>query len=219
MTIHYHGLPITPERRLTELGGRHFCISHATQRSSQTATALVIAQSIMFDCGAFTIHGRGGKLDIDEYYSWLAPMLGHPHWAVVPDRIGAPPEKQRLLLNTWPFAKVFGAPVWHLAQPLEYLLELAEEWPRVCFGSSKEFWKIGTAAWDARVREAFTALREADLYPMIHGLRMMTEAERWPFASVDSANVARNWKDRGVSPQEMADRLDRVNGPKRSYYG
>ena len=35
MTIHHHGLPITPEVRLLDLAGKHVCISFATKRDAQ----------------------------------------------------------------------------------------------------------------------------------------------------------------------------------------
>ena len=63
------------------------------------------------------------------------------------------------------------------------------------------------------MNQAFVALEDAGLHPHIHGLRMMAEAGNWPLASVDSVNVARNYKDRDDMPGRMADRLDRVNAP------
>ena len=59
MTIHYHGLPLTPEVILLDLAGKHVCISYATKRDAQVQTCLRLMQSIMFDNGAFTIHTGG----------------------------------------------------------------------------------------------------------------------------------------------------------------
>lgn len=213
MTIHYHGLPLTPEVMLLDLAGKHVCISFATKRDSQVETCLRLMQSIMFDCGAFTIHQQGGELDIAAYYDWLRPMLRHPHWAVVPDVIGGSVVDQKEMVLTWPFPAALGAPVWHLGLPTDYLIELATAWPRVCFGSSEDYWQVGSPAWRGRMHEAFAAMADAGLHPHIHGLRMMNEAGRWPLASVDSVNVARNYKDREDMPGRMADRLDRVNAP------
>lgn len=213
MTIHYHGLPLTPEVMLLDLGGRHVCISYATKRDGQVETCLRLMQSIMFDNGAFSIHQQGGALDLDGYYEWLRPMLRHPHWAVVPDVIDGTVDQQREHLETWPFDRSLGAPVWHLGLPTSYLIELAEAWSRICFGSSGAYWKIGAPPWRQRMREAFGALDAAGLSPWVHGLRMMNEAGNWPLASVDSVNVARNYKDREEMPGRMADRIDRVNAP------
>lgn len=213
MTIHYHGLPLTPEVMLLDLAGKCVCISFATKRDSQVEYCLKSMQSIMFDNGRFTIYQQGGDLDNDALYAWLAPMLRHPHWAVVPDEIGGTVDQQRAMIATWPFSKALGAPVWHLGLPLDYLVELASEWPRICFGSSEDYWQVGSPSWRGRMHEAFAALGDAGLAPHIHGLRMMNEAGKWPLASVDSANVARNYKDRDDMPGRMADRLDRVNAP------
>lgn len=212
MTIHYHGLPLTPEVMLLDLAGKHVCISFATVRQKQLDTSLRVMQSIMFDNGAFSAHQQGGELDIDAYYAWLLPILRHPHWAVVPDVIDGTVDQQREMVATWPYSKALGAPVWHLGLPLEYLEELVSTWPRVCLGSSGAYWHVGSPSWRGRMREAETIISRSDCH--IHGLRMMAEAGKWSFlASVDSVNVARNYKDRDEMPGRMADRLDRVNAP------
>lgn len=214
MTIHHHGLPLTPEVMLLDLAGKHVCISFATKRDSQVEYCLRAMQSIIFDCGEFTYHQQGGSVDRTAYYTWLAPILRAPHWAVIPDKIDGTVEEQRALVATWPFSRKRGAPVWHLGLPLEYLIELASEWPRVCLGSSGAYWQVGSAPWKRRMREVGEALATIDDPAEIHGLRMMNETGNWSFlASVDSANVARNYKDREDMPGRMADRLDRVNAP------
>src|SRR5690242_14743616 len=81
MTIHYHGLPLTPNVMLLTLAGRNVCISYATQTPTQVDVSRRKMQSIMFDNGAYSFHTQGGELDVPAYYRWLEPMLGHPHWA------------------------------------------------------------------------------------------------------------------------------------------
>lgn len=213
MTLHYHGLPLTPNLMLYDLAGRNVCISFATEIKAQTEIALAHMQSIMFDNGAFSIHSKGGKLDTIAFYKWLEPKLGHPHWAVVPDVIDGTLEEQRALLKTWPFEKDFGAPVWHLGLPTDYLLELCDNWPRVCLGSSGKYWNVGSPAWQRRMDEATeVVMKNRVRAPNLHGLRMMAQAgKRWPLASVDSVNIARNYKDYKQMPSRVADRLDRVN--------
>lgn len=215
MTLHYHGLPLTPEVMLLDLAGRNVCISYATRRQGQTEASLRLMQSIMFDNGAFTAFQQKTEFDVVGYYEWLRPMLGHPHWAVVPDVIDGTVEQQRELVSTWPFPKAYGAPVWHLALPLEYLVELAFEWPRVCFGSSGDYWQVGTPKWRAKMKEAFEVLEASGSTAHIHGLRMMGQAGKWRgLHSVDSVNVSRNFKTREEMPGRMADRIDRINAPK-----
>lgn len=213
MTIHYHGLPLTPDIMLYDLGGQHVCISYATQRRVQVEIALRLMQSIMFDNGAFSIHQQGGTLDVPGFYRWIDPMLGHPNWAVIPDVIGGDVEQQRALLRTWPFPREFGAPVWHLHLPIDYLLELVDHWPRVCLGSSEKYWQVGSPVWNKRMTEvAETLYRRRNRAPCLHGLRMMAQGDKgWPLTSVDSVNVARNYKDVEQMPSVMAARINRAN--------
>ena len=213
MTIHYHGLPLTPAVMLLDLVGQHVCISYATRRPSQVEISLKRMQSIMFDNGAFTAHQQGGKLDEEAFYDWIDPMLCHPHWAVVPDVIDGTVEEQRALTKTWPFETAFGAPVFHLALPDDYLLELVDEWPRVCLGSSGAYWKVGGPEWRKRMDDLTELLAKKRVRaPQLHGLRMMAQAgKRWPLASVDSVNIARNYKDYEDRPSMMAHRLNREN--------
>lgn len=215
MTVHYHGLPLTPHEMLFDLAGNSVCISYATERPAQTAVCLEIMQQIMYDNGAFSIHQQGGELDVSKLYAWLEPILGHPHWGVVPDVIGGDVEAQCALVKTWPFQRELGAPVWHLDLPIDYLLELADNWPRVCFGSSKQYWKIGTPIWWRRMHQALNALAKRRTATWVHGLRMMAVAGRLPIASADSVNTARNYKRNMEMPGTMAARLNRVNGPVR----
>lgn len=86
MTIHYHGTSITPKARLLDLAGKHFCVSFA--RPDSLKTCLEIGQSLMLDNGAFSVYTRGAVLDVSAFYSWVDPLLSHPHWAVIPDQIG-----------------------------------------------------------------------------------------------------------------------------------
>ncbi len=191
--IHYHGTPITPRSQLERMAGRHFCVSFAESRD--LATCLRIGQSVMLDNGAFSTFTRGAEFDEAGFYAWAESALAHPHWAVVPDVIDGTVEQQRELASRWPFPREFGAPVWHLGLPVDYLLELVDSWPRVCLGSSGQFWQVGSARWTARMTEAMNELaRRRRFMPNLHGLRMLGVAASWPLGSADSTNVAQNFK-------------------------
>ena len=211
--IHYHGTPITPMTELAKMRGRNFCVSFAAPYDK--ARCLAIGQSVMWDNGAFSIFTQGGTLDINAFYSWVEDGLAHPHWAVVPDRIGGSVDEQRAMTKTWPFQREYGAPVWHLNLPIDYLLELADTWPRVCLGSSGEFWKVGSSAWCKRMDEVFNELHARRTHlPWIHGLRMLSMCSaEWPLASADSTNVAQNFKTRKIDPDRMAADIDGQNPP------
>jgi len=207
---------MTPRAQLMTMKGRNFCVSFFEPRDADVC--LQIGQSVMWDNGAFSVKTRGLEFDRDGFYAWVEPKLAHPHWAVVPDVIDGTVDEQRAMVKTWPFRKSLGLPVWHLGLPIDYLLELCDQWERVCFGSTAQYWDIGGAAWCRRMDEAFNALARtfgAQL-PWVHGLRMLGQSSGpWPLASADSVNVARNFKDYGKCPDCVAMRIDSTNPPLR----
>lgn len=213
--IHYHGTPITPRAKLLEMKGRHFCVSFADPRDIEDC--LRIGQSVMLDNGAFTAFTQGKPMDVNGFWGWCDQHLAAPHWAVIPDIIGGSEAQQRDSLAEWPFPAHLSAPVWHLHLPIDYLLDLADQYPKICLGSSGEFWQIGTRKWTQRMDEAFDALSQKFRHlPWIHGMRMLGQSgNRWPLASADSTNIARNHKSRIWSPEEMAERIDAVQTPLR----
>lgn len=212
--IHYHGTPITPKHALDSMAGEHFCVSFA--RPDNLKKCLQIGQSLMLDNGAFSAFTRGAKFDPVAFYEWLEPILGHPHWAVVPDVIDGSLEQQREMVKTWPYPREFGVPVWHLGMPIDYLLELSDEWGKVCFGSSGEYWEVGSPKWAARMDEAFNALAKRRFLPWTHGLRMLGMGmERWPLSSADSTNVALHHAEKPHCAGCMAKRINAQNPPSR----
>lgn len=200
------------------LVGKHFCLNYSSSRwrNGLLDFARRYGQSTMFDNGAYGLF-RSGRAsgDWSGYYEWVEPHLGHPNWAVIPDRIDGSVKEQRELVTEWPFSKSLGAPVWHLGLPIDYLLELADEWPRICFGSSGEYWKIGTPEWKSRMDQAFNALYQTrSEIPWIHGLRMLAQlGNGWPITSADSTNIARNFRTYEACPGCMANAIDMVNSP------
>jgi hypothetical protein len=213
--IHYHGTPITPKSSLLEMSGRHFCVSFAEPRDLEDC--LRIGQSVMLDNGAFSAFTRGKQMDFEGYYQWVDEHLQHPHWAVVPDVIDGTVEQQRQLIEQWPFPRELSAPVWHLGLSLEWLVELATDWPRICLGSSGAYWQVGSPAWCERMDQAYEVLtRQFKRLPWVHGMRMLGQSgNRWPLASADSTNVARNFKRNQEHPDEMAGRIDAIQPARR----
>ena len=213
--IHYHGTPITPRSKLLEMKGRHFCVSFANPQDIETC--LKIGQSIMLDNGAFTAYTQGKILDKIKYFEWCEKYLSHPHWAVIPDVIGGTIEEQRSYMKDWPFPKDLSAPVWHLNLSLDWLQELVDNYGKVCLGSSGEFWQIGIKKWEQRMDEIFEMLSKKRFMPWIHGMRMLGQSNgRWPLASADSTNVARNHSTRKIHPEIMAQKIDGIQ-PERKW--
>lgn len=211
--IHYHGTPITPVTALYQLAGRHFCVSHA--RPEQVARVHEIGQSVMLDNGAFSRWKRGAATDWLAFYSWCERWLGYPTtWAVIPDVIDGGSQLQDALIREWPFGHR-GAPVWHMDEPLPRLLALCDAWPKVCIGSTAEFRVVLSASWRRRMDECWNALATRHRHlPWVHMLRgMQCSGMHWPFASVDSTDIAQNHSRPQNTPRSMADRWDAMQTP------
>lgn len=207
--IHYHGTPITPLAALYTLAGRHFCVSY--WRSEQVARVHDQAQSVMLDNGAFSAFTQGKPVyDWSGYYEWTDKWLDYPTtWAVIPDVIDAGTQEQDALLREWPHGDR-GAPVWHMDEPIDRLLRLTDAWPRVCIGSTAEYWQVLSGPWTRRIDEAWNAIaRNHKRTPWIHMLRgMQLSGREWPFASVDSTDIAQNHHLPNKSALSMANRWD-----------
>jgi hypothetical protein len=216
MTLHYHGTPITPRAKLLELPGRNFCVSYADPRDVEVCHE--IGQSVMLDNGAFSFWKTGKATDWNGFYEWCEPWLDHhTTWAVIPDVIDGTAEDNDRLIELWP-GRIFykGAPVWHMHESIDRLLSLCDGWPRVCIGSSGQYAALGTSRWHRRMEEAFNALCPTGPPPVwLHMLRGMAMTRLdYPFASVDSTDLARN-HNRGVAITKMADQWDGRQCPAR----
>lgn len=222
MTIHYHGTPITPRSKLLELAGGHFCVSFWEPRDIEVCHQL--GQSVMLDSGAFSAWTVGKPIeDWRPYLDWCDRWLDYPTtWAVIPDVITGSEDENDALLKQWPF-RHRGAPVWHMHESISRLLWLVNNWPKVCIGSSAQYAKLLTPAWEAQMDKAWRAISANDRRtPWVHMLRgMQLIRERWPFASVDSTSIARNHagnKSRGTpakSPATMMKQWDAGQCPPR----
>jgi hypothetical protein len=213
MTIHYHGTPITPMTALYELSGRHFCVSFA--RPDDVYRCHAIGQSVMLDNGAFSKWKRNAPTNWPAYYKWTDEWLACPTtWAVIPDVIDGSEQDQDQLIGQWPHGQK-GAPVWHMNESIARLLQLIENWPRVCIGSTAVYAKVLSNAWCDRMDAAWDAIvKHSGRLPWVHMLRgMACCGRRWPFASVDSTDVARNHKRSHNSPLKLANRWDQVQCP------
>lgn len=215
MTIHYHGTPLTPRSELMKMAGKHFCVSFAHPHDADWC--LQHGQSVMWDNGAFSLHTKGKEVNWSEFYKWVEPRLGHPHWAVVPDVIDGEVSDNMRLIEDWPHPKQFSSVVWHMGEPIDHLMRLIDlGFGKVCFGSSGAYWQVGSEAWERRCDEAFNEMEARGLRPWIHMLRGLALCgDRWPFASADSVNVARNFSSMKVCPERMARRIDSVQCPVR----
>lgn len=214
--MHYHGTPITPRSVLYELAGRNFCVSFAEPRDVEVCHR--IGQSVMLDNGAFSVWKQGVVLDWNEWSQWVEPWLDYrTTWAVLPDSIDGDEDENDRLLAYFGVLSSQGVPVWHLHESLARLARLVDRYHRVCFGSSGDYAIVGSVGWSRRVGEAFDALAdEFGRVPWVHMLRGMALAgSEFPFASVDSTDIARNHNRPQNGARKMAERWDAIQCPAR----
>lgn len=218
--LHYHGTPITPRAELLTLAGRNFCVSFAQPQDIRACHE--IGQSVMLDNGAYSYWRDPAKPPIDwkAWAAWVTPWLDYgTTWCVLPDSIdGDEAENDQLLHNA---AGIEGVPVWHLHESLSRLERLVDHYERVCFGSSGEYATVGTSKWHRRVSAAFDTLANGfGQVPWVHMLRGMSlSGSHYPFASVDSTDVARNHARPQNTALRMVTRWDGLQNPPRWQYG
>jgi len=215
--MHYHGTPITPNSVIHTLAGKNFCVSYAAPH--QVKLCHQIGQSVMLDNGAFSVWKRGAVIDWDLWAEWVKPWLAYrTTWAVLPDSIEGDEFENDLLCSRYA-RELSGCgrvmPVWHLHERLTRLLRLTDEFGWVAFGSSGAYATIQSDVWERRIDQAFnTLVNEFGIVPWVHMLRGMAMSERhWPFASVDSTDIARNHHLPHQNARKMADRWDSQQCP------
>lgn len=215
--MHYHGTPITPFSVFYELAGKNFCVSYA--RPDQIKQCHQAGQSVMLDNGAFSVWRQGITIDWDAWAEWVKPWLAYrTTWAVLPDSIEGDEFENDLLVARYAW-ELSGCgrvmPVWHLHEQLSRLQRLVDQFGWVAFGSSGQYSVIGTDAWTRRIDKAFNALvDDFGIVPWVHMLRGMAMSEwHYPFASVDSTDIARNHNVPHNNARAMADRWDSIQCP------
>lgn len=211
--IHYHGTPITPKAKLDGMKGKHLCVSFADRRNADWC--IKNAQSIMWDNGAYTSYTKGKPFRKEKYINWLDDKLYAANWAVIPDVIDGSVEDQKEMASDWPYPKHLSAIVWHMGLSLDWLKEIIDTYPKFCFGSSGKYWKVGSPEWAKRADQAWEIIDKSNARPWVHMMRGLKLSKRhWPFASADSTNVARHFKElKSQCPKEMSDRIDSVQPP------
>lgn len=195
--IHYHGTPLTPESAAAKVfAGRHAMVSFA--HPEQLPLISEICQSFALDNGAFSAW-RSGKpiVDWEPFTEWIREWRRHPgcDWFLIPDVIdGSERQNDALIAEFSSFPQ--GVPIWHLHESVERLRKLSLSFQRVALGSSGEYAEIDTVRWRHRMSSAMEAVcdHRGRPYVKLHGLRMLDPKifGRYPFASADSTNVARN---------------------------
>ncbi|MGU9889078.1 hypothetical protein [Serratia marcescens] len=197
--FHYHGTPVWggagKVHRVAVAGAGAF-VSYV--RPDQIQASFLYAAKVAIDCGAFSAWKRGINIDWDAYYNWIGGFYDNEKLSffVIPDVIEGGESDNDILIKSLPSGlRDKAASVWHLHESLERLVELCNEWPRVCFGSSGEFAVIRTKAWHRRMNDAFEAIfYRRSFKTKIHGLRMLDGRVlgNYPLSSADSTSLACN---------------------------
>ena len=227
--IHYHGGSFGGPRIEVPrfFSGRHALVSWADPEDLPVVAD--VASSFVLDNGAFSAWTRGIKVDWQDYHEWVGEWSRHPgcDWAIIPDVIDGTVEENDSLIEQWP-THLPGVPVWHLDEPIERLLRLSDEWPRVALGSSGKWATPGCPQWWDRMTCVLNRVTDDAGRPKskLHGLRMMAPAitSVIPFSSVDSSNAARHAADtyrfgqyvpptRVQCAEVIASRMEASNGP------
>jgi len=206
--VAYHGTPITPRTVLEAMGARDYCVSYFRPDDVEWIDAN--ARSWFADNGVFSFWmaalKSGGEVVmtreyLDGYYEfvrrWAHEGSGALKWAVIPDPIGTGTQELDALLREWPADLAdYGAPVYHLDEPIDRALMLLERYGRLCVGATGEYRVILSPAFCERMDELFNAIAAAfPVIPPIHffrGLQLLKPEHPWPITTADSTDRARN---------------------------
>jgi hypothetical protein len=208
-----YGLPLNPTHLLNELAGASFCVSYATRdklgKQLDQAIELVGDDGILLvDNGAFTAWKSGVDTMNDETYlegfaTWANDILDRcpQAVAVLPDVIdGTHEQNAQLVAETmFMFDSERVMPIWHMHEPISYLLYLCESFGYVGIGSSAQYANPNTPQWADRIAFALAAIDQWEMdsegcyvKPRIHMMRAQAQAHLYNFDSADSTNVAMN---------------------------
>ena len=211
MTLKYHGTPFTPWAAFHQaFPGRMACVSW--YRPDQIKTVAEVCSAFLLDNGAFSHHTKGTDPDWPGYYAWTEKWMAYPNaTAIVPDVIVGGEEENDALAAQWPHDLRRSLIVWHLHESIQRLQRIVEKHGQVAFGSSAQYWQIGSPAWHRRIHEALDAVHQDQ--PRIHMLRGL-QTIKWglPWYSVDSASVALHHSEK-KNPLEMMAGWDAIQCP------
>ncbi len=176
--IAYHGGPFSDAMIATEVWRKHHAMV-SFSRPEQIYIAAEHASTFALGNGAFSLWKVGQvRPDWTSYYRWMETWRSHPgfDFALIPDVIDGSESENDELLAEWPFLD--GVPVYHLHEPFDRLLRLANSYSRVALGSSGPYASTCTLRWWDRMHEILNLLCDETGRPFVklHGLRMLAPA-------------------------------------------
>ena len=211
----FYVTPITPNHVFEEyMAHRNVVISYL--RPDNYKLAVEHCQKIIFDNGAYTFFRKGIASNFETFYKFLEDKKFN--YFFIPDVINGSETENDLLISQCP--KEFlnkGIPVFHIHESNDRLIELMKRFNYIAFGSSGEFWKIGTDKWLNRIHQLMKIVCDPDGFPKIkiHMLRCLNAKifTKFPFYSGDSSNFARNHSRDGAG--NIIDNIESFNSPEK----
>lgn len=160
---------------------------------------------LLIDSGAFTVHRKGGELDLDTYIKWLNDNDEYIDYAIeidhIPGKWGQPRTKEEVLkapeisYNNYVYmcSKLNSPhkllPVFHQYENFKWLVKLLEtsNCDYICLSGNKEITNKQREEWYA---ECYYYINKIKPGVKVHCLGSATiqNAEKFPFTSMDATS-------------------------------
>lgn len=213
--IKYFGTPITPANVFKKyLQSKSVLIPYPDSRDYKRAVNY--CRSIMIDNGAFTYYRKQITPDWDKYYEFVN-NCNRANYFIIPDVIDGTEKENDLLLEQCQIKDSRCLPVFHIHESIKRLKRLMNDFEYICFGSSGEYWQVGSTKWHYRMDQLMDIVCNDNREPIIkiHMLRCLNPAifTLYPFHSGDSTSLAQNHSKIGI--EKMLNYLECFNSPKK----
>lgn len=213
--LKYYGTPITPQNVFKKyFTGKKIIVSYHYKSMRVIENSKDFIESYIIDNGAFSFYLKQIKPDWDDFYNWLETKPERDFF-FIPDVIDGSEKENDSLIKNCPFPD--GVPVFHLHENKERLKKLMSNFEYIAFGSSGEFWEIGSYKWFVRMEELMRIVCNSKGEPLvkIHMLRCLNSKifTKFPFYSGDSTGLARNHKRDGI--EKLLNSIEPYNSPKK----
>lgn len=139
----------------------------------------------VLDSGAYTVHNSGGEVDLAEYVDFCAERMRYDLQLAeifALDVIDKPEASARNTKHMWDCG-IPAIPCYHSGEPEEFLVEMAEQYPKIALG--------GAVGMPVKAKRKWAEQCFARVWPKrIHGFGIMAREilEAVPFDSVDASN-------------------------------
>lgn len=163
---------------------------------------------LMIDNGAFTIHRRGGQLDIDKYIDWLNDRIDYIDYAIalddIPGRWGEVKTWEQVMnspINTWNnylymIDRVIKPekllPVFHMGESFEHLENMVNDdrllSNYICISGNKELTNKQREEWYDKCFHIIRNSKRPNLRVHCLGSATIQNAEKFPFISMDATS-------------------------------